>query len=108
MSRRVVMRLHEFSSNIEAAEKFLAAARAAGAGPKSKLIYAVTEEGEPCFYIELPEVGGEALKRARKPKPRVKVQRVVQKRPAPRTAVQAPQPSSKKVIVLKAKKKRPQ
>lgn len=78
MSRRVVMRLTQYSQDIGNAERFLAQARAAGAGPKTKFTYAVTEDGQPCLYIELPEQAAEVFERKRRPKPPTKAQAAVQ------------------------------
>lgn len=77
MSRRVVLRLTEYSETIQAFEDFLATARAAGAGPRSRVREAQDEDGNRCFYIELPEAASAALERKERPAVRTKTQQAV-------------------------------
>lgn len=77
MSKRVVLRLTKWSQDIENVEKFLSHARELGADQKSKLEYAVDANGQPCFYIVLPEKAAEALDRKLRPKAPSKAQAAV-------------------------------
>lgn len=79
MSKRVVMRLTNWSQDIGNVEKFLAQAKELGAGPRAKLNYAVDANGCPCFYIVLPEKAAEALAKRQQPKAPSKAQAAVQK-----------------------------
>jgi hypothetical protein len=78
VSKRVVMRLTNWSQDIGNVEAFLERAKSLGCGPRAKINYAVDQHGHPCFYIVLPEEASKALERQRKPKAPSKAQQVVQ------------------------------
>lgn len=77
MSRRAVMRLNQWTQDIKTVRELLDQAEANGAGPRSKLVYAVDSDGHPCFYIDLPDRATEALEKRKRPKPKTKAQQAV-------------------------------
>jgi hypothetical protein len=79
VSKRVVLRLTKWSQDVANVRKFLDEAESLGAEPNAKLHYAVDANGQPCFYIVLPEKAAEAIDRKRTPKAPSKAQAAVQK-----------------------------
>lgn len=77
MSRRVVMRLNEWTQDIKTVRELLDQAEEHGAGPRSKLIYAIDSDGHPCFYIDLPDRAVEAEQRRKRSKAPTKAQEAV-------------------------------
>ena len=106
MSKRVVMRLTDWSQDVGNVRKFLDQVEALGAGPRSKIHYAVDAGNHPCFYVVLPEKAAEALERKQKPKPPTKAQLAVEAaRKAREEAVKsgAPVPGHVKPVVKNGK-----
>lgn len=71
------MRLSQWAQNIDTVEQFIAQAKELGAGPRAKMHYAMDANGQPCFYVELPEKAAEALEKRQQPKQPTKAQQAV-------------------------------
>lgn len=115
MSQRVVMHLTQWSQNIQTVQEFLNYALEAGAGPRSKVVYAVDADGRPCFYVDLPAGAAEAMKRRTRTKEPTKAQKAVREQlEARQAAVEAGErvsghvpPVAKGGKVLRVKRRKP-
>lgn len=67
MSRRVVLRLTEYSEYLQALKDFVGQAETLGAGPRARFHYQVHPELGPVLVLEIPESAVAALERAERP-----------------------------------------
>lgn len=89
MSRRVVMRLTEFSGTVKDAADFFDYVKELGCGPRSRFQYQVDKDGHACLVVELPEGAAKVLERKQAPPVRTRTQQAVHDRLATRKAAVA-------------------